>query len=169
MKPLIIEKAITAVKNEECPNCGAVPFFTKDRDHIKVNDNLMYCRCNFCKSGFKFRRRKLRNYRDACGWEYIIKVEGGEYFGVRGYLIKIETFEKNFDQFNAIRTYFRSGFHKIDDVFKESLHDSKENIFKSLSRDFSDEKYYKYEKEIQNWHHNEDDDFDYLLYELENM
>jgi len=172
VQPLDINAVKGAVKSEICPSCKAVPFFTKDWDVFKVNENLMYCRCNYCKSAFKFKRRKLNHYRDSCGWEYIIRVDEGEYFGVRGYSIRIETFEDIYNQFSAIKTYFCSGFCKIDDLFKEILNDDEEIIFKSISRVFSDEKkYYKNEKVTQNWHLNEQQDLDDddLLAELDSI
>ena len=171
MKPLIIEFTKAAVKSEICPNCAAVPFFTKDWDVIMVNENLMYCRCEFCKSAYKFKRRALSHYRDSCGWEYIIRNSEGNFFGVRGYSIKIDTFKRMWNQFHALKTYFRSGFCEIDDLYKEILKDDKENIFKIVSPVFSDEKYYKNEKIIQSWHNDEQNemDGDDLLAELDAM
>jgi hypothetical protein len=173
MKPLNITITKAAVKSEICPNCEAVPFFTKDWNIIKVNEKLMYCKCDFCNRAFKFKRRPLSHYRDSCGWEYIISYGEGKLFGVRGYSIEINTYNKISDQFHALKTYFRSGFCEIDDIFKEILNDNKEGIFKVLSPVFSDEKYYKDEKVINNWHYDETDecflDDDDLLALFDNM
>ena len=51
------------------------------------------------------------------------------------------------------------------------LNDNKEDILNSLSPVFSDEKYYKNEKIIQNWHRDEqyELDNDFLLAELDAM
>lgn len=160
MDPLDARQVKEAVKFESCPTCDAGSRLSGCLDVIKVNANLMYSMCNFCNSAFKFKRRKLRHYKDSCGWEYIIKYKNGELVGVRGYSIGIETFRDVYNQYIAIKKYFDSGFNEIDDLFKVMLNDHEESIFKVISSAFSDKEYYKNKKVLQNWHPKGQDELD---------
>ena len=58
MKPLNLEETKAAVKSGICPNYLKEPS-TKDWDVIKVNENLMYCKCNFCNSALNSKEENL--------------------------------------------------------------------------------------------------------------
>lgn len=134
-----------AVQDYMCPVCSIDLNYEANWKILQVNANLIYCRCNHflnCNTAYKFRRRKIRDRKDVCGWEYIIKTNEDLFYGVRGYQISTITFDKIFQKYNTIINYFRYGANEIDDLFKEILQDDKEIIQNIVGRDFSDEKYF---------------------------
>ena len=143
-----------AVRNYECPNCSKEPFYTEDKNVIKVNENLMYSYCSNCKSYYKFKRRAIKYFSDAGDWEYTLEDKIGKRYGVRGYIIKPETYNKFYTQYMNLKNYFRFGLNEIDDLFKDILGQDREGIYDLVSPAFNDDNHYK---KYKNWHDNIDD------------
>ena len=47
-----------AVRNYECPNCSMEPFYTENKNMIKVNENLMYSHCTNCNFFYKLKEER---------------------------------------------------------------------------------------------------------------